>query len=325
MIGSLTAMAATAVLAACGASSDNGATGAVDGSPPEASTDAGADQSTVTPGTDAGGPDGSIVTMPDGSAPHDASTPPKDASHGTDASQPDAGPPVPLGAGGTWTLAFDDEFDEASLDTSKWADSSSAESDDGHGNPGNQQLEWNQAANCVVGSGVLTMTAKREMVTSPTSGTVYAWTSCLLTTTPSYGFQYGFIEERSALPSPAGFWPAFWTWRTSAENMWIETDVYEFYSNDHTQLYLTQHSQPTGHTTYTPPFDPSAGMHVYGVDLEPTGTSWYVDGAPVFSTAATTNGPTNIITNLAVYATIPPAATTNSATKTVDYVRAWHH
>jgi hypothetical protein len=59
------------------------------------------------------------------------------------------------------------------------------------------------------------------------------------------------------------------------------------------------------------------------VAIESTGTTWYADGARVCHTAATSDGQTNIISNLAVYATIPPAATTTSATKHVDYIRAW--
>jgi hypothetical protein len=59
------------------------------------------------------------------------------------------------------------------------------------------------------------------------------------------------------------------------------------------------------------------------VAIEPTGTTWYADGAKVCHTTATSDGQTNIISNLAVYATIPPAATTTSATKHVDYIRAW--
>src|SRR5882724_4835076 len=64
-----------------------------------------------------------------------------------------AGPPAPAGRPTGWRLAFADEFDGAALDRSRWADTSSAEPDGGRGNLDNQQLEWNQAANCRVGGG----------------------------------------------------------------------------------------------------------------------------------------------------------------------------
>ena len=73
--------------------------------------------------------------------------------------------------------------------------------------------------------------ATREAITSP-SGERYDWTSCLISSTPSYAFQYGYIEERAVLPAQRGFWPAFWTWQAAGVDRHIETDVYEFYSAD---------------------------------------------------------------------------------------------
>jgi beta-glucanase (GH16 family) len=232
-------------------------------------------------------------------------------------------PPLPVGQKRGWTMAFSDEFDEAEVDTARWIDRSSAEPDAGRGNLGNQQLEWNQAANCSVSGGALVMTAKRQQVTSPMLGRRYDWTSCLLTTRRSYAFQYGYIEERSILPSAKGFWPAFWTWQVKGADQQTETDVYEYYSDNHRRLYGTQYSGAQGRCEYVPPFDPSDGWHTYGVSILPTGTTWFTDGVQVCHVAATSNGLSNIITNLAVYAKIPPAPSTTSATKRVDYIRAW--
>jgi beta-glucanase (GH16 family) len=228
----------------------------------------------------------------------------------------------PVGRQRGWELAFSDEFEGTSLDASKWADQSSAEADGGHGNTDNRQLEWNHADNCVVSGGELAMTARRQPFTSP-SGVRYDWTSCLLSTTPSFAFRYGFVEERAILPEAAGFWPAFWTWQAPGVNKHVETDVYEFYSTNRGRLYLTQHSGAQGRCRWTPRFDPTAGWHTYAAAIEPSGTTWYVDGTKVCHTPATSDGVTNIISNLAVSAEAPPAETTRSAVKRVDYVRAW--
>ncbi len=238
--------------------------------------------------------------------------------------QPEVGdaPPLPVGHEDGWELVFGDEFDGTSLDRSRWDDRSTAEPDEGRGNKGNEQLEWNQAANCEVAGGELVMTARREEHTSA-SGTRYDWTSCLITSTPSYAFQYGYLEERSVLPAPRGFWPAFWTWQARGVDHHTETDVYEFYSDNHRRLYGTQHSGAQGRCTWTPSSDPTAGWHTYGVAIEPSGTTWYVDGVEVCRTDATSDAPTNIIANLAVYSKIPPEDATVSATKRVDYIRAW--
>ncbi|WIM92889.1 glycoside hydrolase family 16 protein [Actinoplanes oblitus] len=229
----------------------------------------------------------------------------------------------PLGAPGGWRLIFGDDFDGTALDPARWADRSSAEPDDGRGNPGNEQLEWNQAANCRVGDGRLTMTARREPVTSPLSGQRYAWTSCLITSSPAAHFRYGFVEERAILPAHRGFWPAFWTWQAPGVDRHAETDVYEYYSDNPLRLYGTQFSGAGGRCEWRPPFHPAGGWHTYGAAIEPDGTTWYVDGTAICHTTATSDAPTALISNLAVYSRIPPEPGTGAAVKQVDYIRAW--
>jgi len=236
---------------------------------------------------------------------------------------PPSGDFLPDGPTGSWNLAFDSEFDGTSVNTAQWAYSSSAESDDGDGNLPNGQLEWDQSQNCSVANGYLTIMSRRQNVTSP-SGTGYGWTSCLLTTTPSYAFQYGYMETRAKFPDVAGFWPGFWTWQEG--DSYIETDAFEFYSNDQGQIFLTQHSGSEGGCQgLTLGFDPSADFHTYGVDIEPSGTTWYIDGKEVCSASGTSTGLTNIIINDFVYANDPPAASTDAATEEIQYVRSWQH
>ena len=226
----------------------------------------------------------------------------------------------PTGVGGNWTLQFADDFNGNSLDTSTWATSSSAESDDGRGNKGNQQLEWNQPQNCSVGGGQLTITAKPDNITSP-SGQHYSWSSCLITSSPSYAFQHGFIEERAKLPSNKGFWAAFWTWPARGSSG-SETDAYEYYSNNHSELHL---SHPhVGGCIFRPNFDPSTGFHTYGVDIESGNTTWYVDGVKACTMSGSSSGPTNIIDDMFVYSTIPPSSGSVEH-KIIDYIRAWQH
>ena len=229
--------------------------------------------------------------------------------------------PVPLGVAGTWKYTFGDEFSGPVAWGTKWSDSSSAEADNGHGNLGNQQLEWNHRANCSTANGVLSLTAKPDSITSP-SGTHYNWSSCLLSSSPSYAFRFGYIEIRAQLPGPKGFWPAFWTWQAAGNNQWTETDVFEFYSDNHSRLYLTQHSGAGGGYAYNSPFDPTTGFHTYGADIRPDGTRFYVDGKLVYTAPGVSTGLTNIIIDNFVYSKIPPAPGTTGVMK-VDYVRAW--
>jgi len=226
----------------------------------------------------------------------------------------------PVGRGDGWTLLFADEFDGDAVDWTGWADSSSAEADDGHGNLDNQQLEWNQAANCAVSDGLLTVTARRELVVAP-SGQIYGWTSCLLSSHPSFTFQHAFIETRARFPAEPGFWPGFWTWQAPGVDQWNETDAYEYYSDNRSLLYQTAHAGTSDGCDVAIDFDPSADFHVYGADIAEDGTTYYVDGQMTCRVEVTQRAETAIVDDLFVYAAIPPVV--DHAEKQVDYIRAW--
>jgi hypothetical protein len=241
----------------------------------------------------------------------------------TPAPTPPADPqPVGPAAG---ALAFRDEFTGTAVDWNRWTDSSHAEADGGHGNKGNQQLEWNQAANCTVSNGTLKETAKPDNITSP-SGTHYDWSSCQIASTPSYSFRYGVIEMRAKLPAPRGFWTALWTWQVPGYNVWNEIDVFENYSNDHNWLSMSSHAGAGGNCTLPDAggasMDLSAGFHTYTAAITTTGTRFYLDGQQTCSVAGTHTGLSNILVSNFVYERIPPTAGSVGVHE-VDYVRAW--
>lgn len=245
----------------------------------------------------------------------------------------------PVGAGSGWDLQWWDEFNGTAVDWgTKWRGHSSALADNGRGNKGNQQMEYNLDRNCTESNGVVTMTAKREQYTSP-SGEVYDWTSCLLSSNGSDGFtfRYGFIESRAKLTfnvvdadgdpvsDQRGFWPAFWTWQADGVNSWQETDVYEQYSDNPRTLYLTSHVGAGGGCQVNLDFDPGADFHTYGADISASGTKFYIDGELVCDVAGAPSEDTYVIEDLYVYARsgYQPVAQTASAQKAIDYVRIW--
>lgn len=266
-----------------------------------------------------------LVVFLAGSLPGEESSPPDATAASPQKSEaPSTRPtnaPRPKGPDGTWNLAFEDDFDGSAVDRRKWAGTSSSQADDGQGNKDNEQLEWNQDDNCSVADGRLTITAKPDDIVAP-SGEQYDWSSCLLTTVPSYSFQYGYMETRAKFPPQKGFWPAFWTWQTPGSDEVIETDAYEYYSDNRRRLYLTQQSGEGGGCELDVDFRPSRGFHTYGVDIKETGTDFYIDGELVCTAEGTSTGATNIIVNMAVYARIPPEPGTEAVTQ-IDYVRAW--
>ncbi|WP_147023581.1 glycoside hydrolase family 16 protein, partial [Microvirga aerophila] len=221
-----------------------------------------------------------------------------------------------------YKLVFDDEFNGTSVDRAKWADTSTSMRDGGRGNLPNKMLEWNSFDNARVADGVLTIRAEREHVTSP-SGTEYDWTSAMLTTSPAFKFKYGYIEERAMLPSAKGFWPSFWTWQASGSNTYQEVDVYEFFSDNHNALYLSNHLPGGGTTVIDPSFNPTTGYHTYGADISSTGVKFYIDGNLVGEKAGGPGDYMNLITNMSVFRDVKADPSTMSAEKKVDYIRVY--
>lgn len=147
----------------------------------------------------------------------------------------------------------------------------------------------------------------------------------MINSSPSYAFRYGYLEEKAQFPPVKGFWPALWTWGADGVSCAgnCETDVYEYYSDNSTKIYLTQRNGSGGGCDYNLPFNPTTGMHTYGADIEPTGTTWYIDGVKVCQSTVTAGGNSNILVDNFVYSVIPPDADTAIGDKLIDYVRAW--
>lgn len=237
----------------------------------------------------------------------------------------------PLGVPGTWTQNFGDEFNGTTLDRAKWNTSGSFLGFCGgrcqrrpDGSYQNGELEYmTDGNNLTFAGGAMTVTAKRE--TAPNGG---AWTSGQVVS--KQAFTYGYFETRATFPALKGFQPAFWTWAIQGNNALNhdETDGYEFYSDNHGRIYLTSHAGSGGGCQgLALSFDPTTAMHVYGVNIQPDGTSWYIDGKPVCVTGGhPTAGGVNLIDYLAVLnSSRAPVAdpSTMSETHAVDYIRAW--
>src|SRR4051794_39793183 len=95
----------------------------------------------------------------------------------------------------TYRLSFADEFNGASLDTSKWSAASP-----GWTMPNSASTA--SAAQVSLADGLLTLNATRTTSTAFSSGSISSY--------QKYNFAGGYVEARIQLPSTAGSWPAFW-------------------------------------------------------------------------------------------------------------------
>ncbi|TCO47161.1 glycosyl hydrolase family 16 [Kribbella antiqua] len=221
-------------------------------------------------------------------------------------------------------LVFADEFDGTAIDPGKWAIHSNAEADRCLGNKGNQQLEWHTWDALSVRDGLLTITARKN---NPEPG--YEWSSGLITTGQACGHEPAesfavkpgdYVETRLKLPSAKGFWPSTWTWNGNGSN---EQDTYEFYSDNHYNLYLTSHQSGGGSCTYRSPTDLTTDWHTIAQQLGPDQTIWYLDGKEICRQGPYSGTGDALILDLFVYAQIPPTVTEESMQ--IDHVRVYRN
>ena len=229
-------------------------------------------------------------------------------------------------------VAFSDDFTSTSLSTSWstcwWYQRPTCSHSNG-------EEELYTPNNVAVSGGALHLTARRESATGPGvdgNPKSFNYTSGMVTTRDTFALSYGYVEWRAFVPAGQGMWPALWM--LPSDNSWPpELDVLEVVGKDtHTGAFTwySVDGKPHPSPTYkTFPFDLASDWHVYGVDREPSGITWYVDGKPISSTDQQLDGrPMYLVMNLAVggvWPGAPDATTPFPNTFSIDYVRAWTH
>lgn len=249
-----------------------------------------------------------------------------------------ASAPGPL-AGGSWRPIFSQTFPGTSIDPNVW---DTCYPWFPHGNTagctnfGNSEEEWYLPGQDVVSGGLLHLDAAEV----PTEGATrlgtprsYPWRSGMVTTYGSLSFTYGLVQVVAKLPAGDGFWPAIWMLPT-VRSWPPEIDILENYGKDPTTAYFTNvySNSVLGRRQYRASrtvADLSTGFNTFGVDWEPSGITWYVDGAAVASTADhVPSQPMYLLVNLAVADSAgfaPNATTPPRASMEVRSVTVWQH
>jgi len=230
-----------------------------------------------------------------------------------------------------WTLAWADEFNGTSLDTSKW-------NIEVNGNGGgNNELQYYTARpeNVRVAGGELVIEARKEAYMGK------QYTSGRITTQNKASWQYGRMEARMKIPTGKGTWPAFWMLGNSISTVgWPasgEIDIME-HVNSEAFTHGTIHwsNQNNAYANYGGPSGnlDFSQFHVYAVEWDASAIRWYVDGNKFHevSIAGGINGtsefhaPYFFLFNLAVggnWPGNPDASTVFPHRMQVDYVRVY--
>ena len=255
MLAPLSAIAATAFLAAC--SSDNSSvsepTGPVEIS---SSSDEGtapadtASSDSSAPFTESESSSSAEITNSSeySSAALSSDARPASSSSAIDIFESSSSVASPESSYSSWTAAnssssspylWNDEFDGTAIDASKWTFETGAT---GWGNN-----EWQyytaRSENAYVQDGILHIRANKERYESSD------YTSARMITKGKFSFTYGTVEARIALPMGKGIWPAFWLLGENIDDVsWPncgEIDIIESV-NEESIVYGTNHWSSEG-------------------------------------------------------------------------------
>lgn len=123
---------------------------------------------------------------------------------------PAASEPAQAGVLAGWTLVWNDEFSTDGLpDATKWV-YDTERNQLGWYNNEKQYYAAARLENSSVHNGMLTITARKESLSTAADYGGQAYTSARLITRGKASWTYGFYEVRAKLPCSLGTWPAIW-------------------------------------------------------------------------------------------------------------------
>lgn len=181
-----------------------------------------------------------------------------------------------------WKLVWSDEFDGASIDTSKW----NFEIDGKGGGNGEMEYYTDKPENAHVENGNLIITAIKDGTDA--EGRKHKFTSARMTTKGKFSCKYGRFEARIKMPTGRGVWPAFWLMpEDSVYGGWAssgEIDIVEEVGDKPNVAFGTIHygdkwpgNTHTGDKYTLPSGDLSDDFHIYAVEWEEGVIRWYFD------------------------------------------------
>ncbi len=192
--------------------------------------------------------------------------------------------PVVLGKG--WRLAFDAGFSGSVLNTSVWAtcfpwnDVPTGCRNFGERN----EHQWFLPSQDQVYGDALHLVAQPI----PTAGfnkagqpEEYSCRAGMVTTYPSFHFEYGYVQVVARMPSDPGLWSALWL--VAANLRWPpEIDIVEHWAATRTGVYY----HPVGAAKTGSRPDPPGlfvGWHTFSLLWTPSNLTWYIDGQAVMT------------------------------------------
>ena len=235
-------------------------------------------------------------------------------------------------------LMWNDEFDGATVDPTKWG------YDLGNNNGwGNNELEYytNSTENASLSGGNLVIQAKKQAQ----GGRDY--TSARMLTKGKQDFKFGRVDVRAKMPKGQGIWPAIWMLGSDIDqNNWPkcgEIDMMELRGQEPSKILSTMHYPDAagahlykGVSNITLPNSASFAddFHLFSVVRSQNQMRFFLDGTLYYTFSSSDasiypfNNPFFLVLNVAVggdFLGSPDASTVFPQQMTVDYVRYYQY
>ncbi len=167
-----------------------------------------------------------------------------------------------------WEMIWSDEFDSASLDSSRWGWGSLPWGGIHHND---QYASYITSADSYLSGGNLVLRCRK--VGQTVNGTWVPWTEGFVHSNTKFRVTYGYAEIRAQFAVNKGTWPAFWM---LSDGWPPEIDVAELFGTE----YYMHHGLYTGswdstHSTA----DGTWNWHTWGIEWGPGFLRWWKDGA----------------------------------------------
>lgn len=242
-----------------------------------------------------------------------------------------------------WKLIWSDEFDEESLDISKWNVLTRETSKHG-------ELQYYIPDEAFLKDGKLRIqSSKRDF------GSQH-YTSGRLDTSDKLAITYGRIEIRGKLPVGQGIWPAYWlypqnrdwqmeyTMQEAIANgkessipefrpWYTEIDIMEYLGHEPKVFYATFHyysfkgEKKSSSSKFVADFSFNEDFHIYVLEWERDAIKWYIDGKLIHTASeGVPHAPHYLILNTAIggsWPGNPDSTTVFPQYHDIDYVRVY--
>ncbi len=254
---------------------------------------------------------------------------------------------APLGMAGTWACSFDDEFNGASLDTTKWLPQLTANSGYTTGTASGWPCYVDNPSTISESAGYLHLSVVQEAApVSCADGYSTPFEAGMVTTDGLFNQTYGAFEVNAELPASVakGLQETFWLYpKTLAYGAWPhsgEIDFAEFYSQyptlDVPYIHYTEAANGDPDVTAYDCTINQGEFNTYGIDWQPGTLTIYLNGNvclvdhPNPAAPLTSPEPFNDPFFLALTQALGsgtdayvPGSTQLPATTLIDWVRAW--